>query len=104
MLFGSFSNGSLRRIPSNISNVRPERQNNPTAATDHRGKRVADKAVHKTANSSKRHQESLDSDRCSDIDLNVPIEEYPGRCSSIPFVRAAKCHELLAVFCLRCRL
>ena len=51
--------------------------------------------MHKTANSSKRHQESLNSDRCSDIDLNVPIEEYPGRCSSMPIRKGRKVSRII---------
>ena len=35
------------------------------------------------------------SDRCSDIDLNVPIEEYPGRCSSMPICKGRKVSRII---------
>src|ERR1700730_16622486 len=57
---------------------------------------VVDKAVHRTTNSSKRHQETLDSDRCYGIDLNVPIEEYlPWSLSSMPIRKGRKVPRII---------
>jgi hypothetical protein len=46
-------------------------------------------------------KESLDSDRASDIDLTFRSNGTLVAVRRCRFVRVAKCHELLAVFCLR---
>jgi hypothetical protein len=67
---------------------------------------VVDEAVHKKANSSKRHQGVAGFGPCFRHRPNVPIEEYLGRCSSMPIRKrkGAKCHELLPYFAYASRL
>jgi hypothetical protein len=56
---------------------------------------VVDKAVHKTASSSKRHQGVAGFEPRFRHRPNVPIERYAGRCSSMPIRKGRKVSRII---------